>query len=124
MIAKLGAALATLTFIIHIAVGHFDTLVPLLSADLPLPVLGAFQACWHMISVFLAYSACQFWRGGPIAVHMAFLWIAFAVIFIAVGVWQSGPTGLLVVPQWILLGPAAALVLTGHHLGASRSSGN
>lgn len=113
LVLNFGAALATLTVLIHVFIGHFDVLLPLLSSDLPPPVMGAFHACWHMISVFLAYSAWRFWCGGEMAVHMAVLWIVFAAIFVGVGLWQLGPDGLLILPQWVLLGPAGALVLAG-----------
>lgn len=113
MLLKLGTALAVLTVLIHVFIGHIDTLLPLLAGDLPPSVSGAFHACWHMISVFLAYSAWRFWCGGQIAVHMAVLWVVFAVIFVVVGLWQLGPEGLLILPQWVLLGPAGVLVLAG-----------
>ncbi|MEP4729634.1 hypothetical protein [Parasphingorhabdus sp.] len=113
MLVKLGAALATLTALIHIFVGHFDTLLPLLSSDLSPAVLGSFHACWHIVSVFLAYSAWRFWSGGQIAVHLAIIWILFSVIFVAVGIWQLGLGGLLILPQWVLLGPSGGLVLIG-----------
>lgn len=122
MLIKLGATLATLTALIHIFVGHFDTLLPLLSSGLPPDVLGAFHACWHFISVFLAYSAWQFWRGGQVANHMAILWVAFAAIFVAVGLWQLGLNGLPVLPQWILLGPSGLLILVGSFVSASKPS--
>lgn len=114
MLIKLGVALASLTALLHIFVGHFDTVLPLLSGDLPPLVSGTFHACWHMISVFLAYCTWRFWCGGQIAVHMAVLWIIFAAIFIAVGLWQLGPSGLFVLPQWVLLGPSGALILAGN----------
>ncbi|GAB5471088.1 MAG: hypothetical protein Kilf2KO_41180 [Rhodospirillales bacterium] len=113
MLVKLGAALATLTALVHIFIGGYDTLLPLLSSSLDPEVLGAFHACWHMVGLVLAYSAWRFWLGGQIARHMAVLWIAFAVIFVCVGLWQAGLGGLLLLPQWILLGPAGALVLLG-----------
>ncbi len=113
MLVKIGAALATLAAIIHIFVGHFDTLLPLLSSDLSPSVLGSFHACWHFVSVFLAYSAWRFWYDDQVAVHLAIIWIAFSVIFVAVGIWQLGLGGLLILPQWILLGPSGALVLIG-----------
>ncbi len=119
MLQNLGSALAILTAAVHVFVGHFDTLIPLLSADLSPAVLGAFTACWHMISLFLVYSAWQFWRGGQIAIHLAVLWISFAAIFVAVALWQGGASGLLVLPQWLFLGPAGALILIGSRTRAA-----
>ncbi len=121
MLVKLGAALATLTTSIHALVGHFDTLLPLLSSDLTPPVLGAFHACWHMITVTLAYSAWQFWRGGQIARQLAALWIVFAVIFVGVGLWQFGMAGLWILPQWLFLGGSGALVLAGSRLRSPKA---
>lgn len=120
MLVKAGAVLAALTAVIHVFIGGYDTLSPLLTYDIDPVVSGTFHACWHIISVFLAYSAWVFWSGRLAAVHFAILWGAFAVIFVVVGLWQLGVGGLLVMPQWILLGPAGALVLAGTYARTSK----
>lgn len=120
MFKKLGATLAALTALVHIFVGHFDVLLPLLVSDISPMVVGTFHVCWHMISVFLVYSAWCFWHGGQVALHMALLWLVFAGIFIIVGLWQIGFSGLLVLPQWVLLGPAGGCILRDYYSNASR----
>jgi hypothetical protein len=39
------------------------------------------------------------------------MWVASALIFLLVAVWQGGVGGLLVLPQWILLALTGAIYL-------------
>ncbi|MEY8881548.1 hypothetical protein [Donghicola sp. XS_ASV15] len=111
MLLRIAAVLAAFTAVLHIFVGTFDTLMPMLTMDLPAPVLGTLHACWHMVSLFLVVSAWAFWRGGAMARPVAWLWMGSAAIFVAVGVWQDGLVGLLELPQWTLLGASGGLSL-------------
>ncbi len=104
MLNKVAAALAVLTAAIHLFVGGAGALAPTLAAGLPAPAEGAMHASWHIVSVFLIWSAVVFWRGGDTARHFALLWLMAAVLFIYVGLRQSGPSGLMVNPQWTILG--------------------
>lgn len=108
---KIGAALiGGVTAIAHIGIGTFDTLLPVMEADLSPMVSGTIQACWHFISMFLVYSVWVFWTGRNLR-PVAFLWLGFAMSFIAIGLSFDGIAGLLIVPQWIFLGAAGGLAL-------------
>lgn len=111
MMFRIAFGLAALTAALHIFVGTFDTLAPMLDADLPEAVRGTLHACWHMVSLFLAVSAWFFWRRHPAAPVLAGMWVASALIFVLVAVWQGGVGGLLVLPQWILLALTGAIYL-------------
>lgn len=95
----------------------------MLTADLPPAVDGAMQACWHMVSVMLVWSAFVFWKGGKPAFHFSLLWLASALVFIYVGLSQSGLSGLIVNPQWTILGLTGAVVIWDN-LSAEASRSN
>ncbi len=111
MLFRISAVLAAFTAVLHIFVGTFDTLIPMLEADLPAPVSGTLHACWHMVSLFLVVSAWAFWQGNAFARPVAWLWLGSAAIFVAVGIGQGGLAGLLDLPQWTLLGAGGGLYL-------------
>ena len=106
-----GIGLAGLTAAAHIFVGSYDTLFPLLESDLNMAIKGTFHACWHFISVFLAFSVWSFYKETASAKTIAQLWIAFAVCFFMVGLYSAGLRGLMILPQWSLLCAAGILVL-------------
>lgn len=108
---RISFGLALLTAALHIFVGTLDTLAPMLEADLPETISGTLQACWHMVSLFLAVSVWCFWLRHPAAPLLAAMWVASALIFALVAAWQGGVSGLLVLPQWILLAPTGGLYL-------------
>ncbi len=110
---RLGILLAGVTAAVHIFVGTYDTLLPLLAADLALVVKGTFHACWHFVSIFLAMSVWHFAKATPSAKMLAWLWVCFGLVFVAVGAFAEGVGGLIALPQWILLLPAGGLVLWG-----------
>ena len=95
MLRKISAVLAALTVAVHFFLGGSDALVPMLAADLPPESAGAMHACWHIVTVFLAWSAIVFWRGGETALHFGLLWIASALVFICVGLNQAGLEGVV-----------------------------
>lgn len=109
LLRALSAILALLVAAVHIAIGGTDSLAVMLAAGIDPTAEGALHASWHIVSAFLIWSAVMFWTGGTTARHFAGLWIAAAVIFIAVDLWQLGPSGLWVNPQWALLGPIGIL---------------
>lgn len=111
MLFRISAILAAFTAVLHIFVGTFDTLIPMLEADLPAPVSGTLHACWHMVSLFLVVSIWAFWQCNLLARPVAWLWLGSAAIFVAVGIWHGGLAGLLVLPQWTLLGVSGGLYL-------------
>ncbi len=111
MLFRVSAVLAAFTAALHIFVGTFDTLMPMLDADLPAPISGTLHACWHMVGLFLVVSAWAFWQGSAWARLVAWLWLGSAAIFVAVGIGQGGLAGLLVLPQWTLLGASGGIYL-------------
>jgi hypothetical protein len=114
--AYIATSLASLTAIVHLLLGGADALAPTLSANLPPAAEGAMHACWHMISFFLILSAFAFWFGEKTAFHFAISWVVFAIIFIYVGMYQAGLTGLLTNPQWTILLTTAAMALLNHRM--------
>ncbi len=111
MLGRIGSTLAFVTALVHALVGTYDTLLPLLVSDLSLAVIGTFHACWHFVTVFLLYSAWVFWKKLKISSILATLWGVFGVIFLVVAFYHVGISGLLILPQWILLGAVSALML-------------
>lgn len=111
MVTKKNIAvfLALLTALVHFFAGGADALAPMLQAGLPAPGEGAMHAVWHIVTVLLFYSAYVFWRGGDVARHFAALWCAMALVFIYAGLYQSGLSGLIVNPQWTILGLTGGL---------------
>ncbi len=111
---RAGAILAGVTAAVHILVGTYDTLLPLLDTPGLTPaVRGTLHACWHFLGFVLAFSAWRFWRGGPDAPGLAAVWIGGALCFALVGLWQAGLAGLVVLPQWVFLSLAGGLVMAG-----------
>lgn len=111
MLGRIGSILAFVTALVHALVGTYDTLLPLLASDLSLAVIGTFHACWHFVTVFLLYSAWVFWKKLKISSILATLWGVFGVIFLVVAFYHVGISGLLILPQWVLLGAVSALML-------------
>lgn len=85
----------------------------MLAAELPAVAEGTLHASWHIVAVFLAWSGVVFWRGGVAARDFAGLWIASAIVFIAVDLWQAGLAGLVMNPQWTLLGVVGCIAWFG-----------
>lgn len=108
-----GVILAAITAAALVFVGTYDTLLPLLQSDIDPMVKGTFHACWHFVSIFLVFSAWNFFKETERAAYLARLWIGFAACFVAAGMAISGISGLLILPQWIFLGTAGTLVLFG-----------
>lgn len=109
LLRRTAALLAALTAGVHTFLGGADSLMPMLNAGLDPVAEGALHASWHIVAAFLLWSGAVFWRGGPATTHFAGLWVASALIFIGVDLWQSGLPGLLQNPQWMILGPVGVL---------------
>lgn len=114
MFAKIAAALAAITALVHIIVGGADALEPTLAAALAPNAAGAMHACWHFVSIFLISSVVVFLRGGSAALHFSILWILFAGVFVFVGLYQGGAGGLITNPQWTILLPTGLIALAAH----------
>jgi len=115
-----AALLATLTAAVHLFVGTAEIAAPLPCADLPTEVRYVLYACWHLVSVALVLSALLLAlathpRHGeqmrPATRFAAALWLAFGLVFVAIGVAVDGGALLGVLPQWTLLLPVGALAL-------------
>ncbi|MEE9330265.1 MAG: hypothetical protein V3V30_09020 [Parvularculaceae bacterium] len=111
MLTKLTTLLSALTALVHIIIGGADSLQPTLAADLPLIAEAAMHACWHIISALLLWSIFVFWRGGKMALDFGLFWIVAALVFIYVGLVQGGVDGLMLSPQWTILGGTGILVV-------------
>ncbi len=113
MLRGIAAVLALLTAAVHTFIGGKDSLIPLLEAGFDPMAEGALHASWHIVAIFLAWSSVAFWKGGVAGRHFAGLWIASALAFICVDLWQAGLTGLLLNPQWTILAPVGLLAMYG-----------
>lgn len=111
MLNKITAGLALLTSFIHIFLGGKDALDPMLAAGLSLPAEAAMHACWHMVSCFLLWSVVVFFKGGKPVFHFGLFWLVSAIIFIYIGLTQAGFDGLVVNPQWTILGLTGVLAV-------------
>ncbi|MGJ8544435.1 MAG: hypothetical protein ACSHWZ_03250 [Sulfitobacter sp.] len=106
-----GLGMACITAIAHVFIGSFDTLLPLLQAEVAPVIKGTFHACWHFVSIFLVFSVWSFIRKAPFAPQLALLWVAFSACFIIAGITAAGISGLLLLPQWLFLGAAGILLM-------------
>lgn len=125
MLNRIAAGLALFTAAIHFFLGGADALNPMLAAELPPESSAAMHACWHIVSVFLIWSALVFFRGKESSFHFGVLWVASAIVFIYVGIYQAGFAGVVANPQWTLLLPTGVLALLArrkHRLISKESS--
>ena len=122
MLRGIAALLALFTAAVHTFVGGRDSLIPLLEADIDPMAEGALHASWHIVAIFLAWSSVAFWKGGVVGRHFAGLWIASALAFVGVDLWQAGLTGLFLNPQWAVLAPVGLLAIYGAGPLASRDN--
>jgi len=111
---RLAAALALLTTLVHAGVGTFDTLYPGLRPGAPVAVTATLEAAWHLLGLFLAYSAWVFWRSADTARVLGALWIVSAAVFLLTGFLRGGPEGIFAVPQWTLLLLVGGLAVWPH----------
>ena len=111
MLNKTASMLAAITSFVHVFIGGKDVLSPMLKSNLPFEVEGAMHACWHIVSCILIWSTIVFWRGGKTAFHFGLIWLACAVLFIYLGLSELGLQGLIVLPQWTILGLAGLLTV-------------
>ena len=117
-----AAILAAFTAAIHIFAGTPEIAKPLLRSVLPAELRLLLYACWHVVSLALVFSAGALAmaarsrnaaRYQPMVRLVSWQWIAFGLVFIAVGGLHSGGTMLLQLPQWMLLLPVGLLGLWG-----------
>jgi len=115
--------IAALTAGLHTFVGTSEIQEPLLRSTIPQPVSLLLYACWHLVTVTLILSAVALiWSAYPknrtsagvLPRFVSLLWLLFGLVFVAVALLFSGPSTLLVLPQWILLIPVGVLGLLGN----------
>lgn len=118
-----AALLSLLTAGIHVLAGTPEIMAPLLAAPLPPAVLGVADVMWHHITWLLiggaaasAAAACRpGWRE-PVAVLLGGQFIIIAALFLVLGaVWFGSAWPM---PQWVLFGLMAMLMLVGWRRGA------
>ncbi|MCW7538026.1 hypothetical protein OOT46_09220 [Aquabacterium sp. A7-Y] len=114
--------LAALTAAVHTFAGTAEIQGPLLHSALSSPLRLLLYACWHLVTVTLVLSAVALIRSAlptrtpasaGAARFVAWLWLFFGLVFVAVALIFSGPSGLLTLPQWVLLIPVGILGLLG-----------
>lgn len=114
--------LAAFSAVLHTFVGTPEIQAPLLQSNISQPISLLLYACWHLVTVTLVLSAVALiWSARPnsrdsagaLPAFVSLLWLLFGVVFVAVALLFSGPSTLLVLPQWVLLIPVGILGLLG-----------
>ena len=117
-----ASVLAAFTASIHLFVGTAEIAPPLLSSSLPSDVSFLLYACWHLVSLALTFSAVALFVSALpryqqparlLAIYISWLWLAFGVVFLAIGLLGAHGTLLFKLPQWLLLLPVGLLALLG-----------
>jgi len=104
------------TAVVHLVAGQIDPVRPLLAATMNESSKWTLHACWHLVSADLVLAAAVLVYlarnddpgiAAPRLISAHFL--AYGLVFIVIGLTSAGPRGLVVLPQWVLLLPVAAL---------------
>lgn len=119
-----AAAASLITSAVHVLAGTPEIMSPLLASNLPPVVKGVFDVMWHQITALLLIgsaaalvaAALPAWRL-PVAVLIGGHFALIAVLFLVLGaMWFSSPWPM---PQWVLFGAMAILLLIGCRRGAA-----
>ncbi|MEZ8618428.1 hypothetical protein AB6D33_21520 [Vibrio splendidus] len=113
--------LALFTTLVHVFAGQIDPVRPFLKSkfdDIPKATL---LACWHLVSVTLFVSSLMLLYVGWYGIDslyfliqlLGFLYILYASVFVAVGLYFFGAKVFVKLPQWILLLPIGLLANYG-----------
>ena len=116
-----AAVLAALTACIHVVVGTAEIASPLLRSSLAPEVRYLLYACWHLVSCVLVVSAVGLFVSARsrqqharlLVLYISWLWLAFGVVFILVGLLGAHGALFFKLPQWVLLLPVGVLGLLG-----------
>ncbi len=100
---------------LHAFAGGQEIVKPLLASNIPTASITVLYACWHMVTVLLAWSAFVFWKGGAAAFHFGLLWVASSLAFLWACVFVPTTIELFIAPQWVLLGPIGLFALWCNH---------
>jgi hypothetical protein len=114
--------LCLVTAFVHTVAGHFNPVLPFLSAELEATVKATLYACWHMVTVTLFLSALAlvglglspgFAGARLLAAFLAGLYLLYGLVFLVIGARWFREKGLLRLPQWVLLWPVGVLAALG-----------
>ncbi|MDN3617335.1 hypothetical protein ACFFUS_22290 [Vibrio gallaecicus] len=113
--------LALFTTLVHVFAGQIDPVRPFLKSKLDDIPKATLLACWHLVSVTLFVSSLMLlyvgWYGIDslyfLIQSLGFLYILYASVFVAVGLYFFGSKVFVKLPQWILLLPIGLLAIYG-----------
>jgi hypothetical protein len=123
-----SGVVAAFTAALHTFAGTPEIQEPLLNSAIPQSISLLLYACWHLVTATLILSAgFLVWSSlnksksntGPLAIFISLMWISFGLVFVMVSLVFSGPSALLMLPQWVLLIPVGILGLIGYRNQAS-----
>lgn len=109
--------LALFTTLVHVFAGQIDPVRPFLKSKLDDIPKATLLACWHLVSVTLFVSSLMLLYVGWYGIDslyfliqlLGFLYILYASVFVAVGLYFFGAKVFVKLPQWILLLPIGLL---------------
>ncbi|MEZ8541193.1 hypothetical protein BH582_03310 [Vibrio sp. 10N.222.47.A9] len=113
--------LALFTTLVHVFAGQIDPVRPFLKSKLDDIPKATLLACWHLVSVTLFVSSLMLLYVGWYGIDslyfliqlLGFLYILYASVFVAVGLYFFGAKVFVKLPQWILLFPIGLLANYG-----------
>ncbi|MDP2499620.1 hypothetical protein BCT47_08845 [Vibrio splendidus] len=113
--------LALFTTLVHVFAGQIDPVRPFLKSKLDDIPKATLLACWHIVSVTLFVSSLMLLYVGWYGIDslyfliqlLGFLYILYASVFVAVGLYFFGAKVFVKLPQWILLLPIGFLANYG-----------
>ncbi|MDP2489177.1 hypothetical protein Q8W38_07515 [Vibrio splendidus] len=113
--------LALFTTLVHVFAGQIDPVRPFLKSKLDDIPKATLLACWHLVSVTLFISSLMLLYVGWYGIDslyfliqlLGFLYILYASVFVAVGLYFFGAKVFVKLPQWILLLPIGLLANYG-----------
>ncbi|MFS1419325.1 hypothetical protein BCU26_003470 [Vibrio splendidus] len=113
--------LALFTTLVHVFSGQLDPVRPFLKSKLDDIPKATLLACWHLVSVTLFVSSLMLLYVGWYGIDslyfliqlLGFLYILYASVFVAVGLYFFGAKVFVKLPQWILLLPIGLLANYG-----------
>ncbi|MBO7911041.1 MULTISPECIES: hypothetical protein [unclassified Vibrio] len=113
--------LALFTTLVHVFAGQIDPVRPFLKSKLEDIPKATLLACWHLVSVTLFVSSLMLLYVGWYGIDslyfliqlLGFLYILYASVFVAVGLYFFGAKVFVKLPQWILLLPIGFLANYG-----------
>ena len=113
--------LALFTTLVHVFAGQIDPVRPFLESKLDDIPKATLLACWHLVSVTLFVSSLMLLYVGWYGIDslyfliqlLGFLYILYASVFVAVGLYFFGAKVFVKLPQWTLLLPIGLLANYG-----------